>query len=168
MPEAILVPLAILVSAALALFCVLWQINQQRKLKKQTNSIQVMLALCSDKDLYDASSMISEIEDDPNDSSEKYAHSPPENLTVQQKNKWLKKRSALRAMVNFFETVSVGIRQNIYDEEIICGCARSMFIKNYERIEPFILKMRSKNNVYSYGEHFQHIAEKFRQVDPPP
>ena len=176
MSEAVIVAatqaLAILAAAALASWCVLWQMRQRRKLEKQTNSIRVMLTLCSDKDLYDASCIVSEIEDDPDDSSDKYAHSPPERLAApggaSEKAAWLKKRSALRALVNFFETVSVGILQNIYDEEIICGCARAMFVKNYERVEPFILKTRTKSNVYSYGEHFQHVAKKFADMPPPP
>ena len=172
--------IAVFVAAVLEISAILWaawlayrgvarQMEDRRNLEKQTNSIQVMLTLCSDKDLYDASRIVSEIEDNPDDSSDKYAHPLPEKLThpdsALEKEEWLKKRSALRALVNFFETVSVGVRQNIYDESIIRGCARALFVKNYERTEPFILKMRKESNIHSYGENFQRVAKKFADTN---
>ena len=159
---------AVAFAAGLAYWGVVCQMNGRRKLEKQTNSINVMLMLCSDRDLYDASRVVSEIEDDPDDSSEKYAHPLPGNLEGEKKEGWLKKRSALRALVNFFETVSVGVFQDIYDEEIIRGCARTMFVKNYERTAPFIRKMRREVNIHSYGENFERIAEKFAAQPVPP
>ena len=159
---------AIALAGGLAYWGVVRQMGERRKLQKQTNSINVMLTLCSDRDLYDASRVVSEIEDDPDDSSEKYAHPLPQKLSAEDKEAWLRKRSALRALVNFFEMVSVGIRENIYDEAIIRGCARAMFVKNHERTERFILKMRKESNTYSYGENFQRIAEKFAAPNTPP
>ena len=137
------------------------QTRERRRLEKQTNSIQVMLSLCNDRDLLRASGLVSEIDDDPDDESGKYACPPAKEWEKSKLENWLEKRGALRALVNFFETVSVGICNNIYDRDIIFGCARTMFLKNFDRTKGFIYEMRRRRNVDSYGEHFERVAEEF-------
>ena len=64
-------------------------------------------------------------------------------------------------MVNYFETVSIGIRQNIYDKEIIRVYAGVLFVRMFKRTAAFIFKMREVQNYRAYGENFQSIAEEF-------
>ena len=159
--------IAIAVAAWLGYLGVVRQMDARRLLEKQTNSVNVMLSLFNDRDLLEASRTVSAIADDPEDDAAKYAHPPHAGLTDEQRDKWTDRGGVLRALVNFFETVSVGIRHDIYDKEIIRGCARAMFVKTHARTAGFILKSRERHNTPTYGEYFDIIAADFAAKPPP-
>ena len=153
----------LLLTAALAYWGVTRRMNGQRKLIKQNNSINAMLALQKDGDLMSAMNLVAKISTDEKDSVELYASSDGARKG-DGKNGWdeesRKKSHALSAVVNYFETVSIGIRKNIYDEEIIRVNAGVMFVEMHKRTRAFILKMQEEH--YSaYGENFQSVAEEF-------
>ena len=154
----------ILLAALLAYLGVTRQINGQRKLIKQNNSINAMLALQKDGDLMSAMNLVAKISTDEQDSVELYASSDGARKG-DGKNGWDEERRnkshALSAVVNYFETVSIGIRQNIYDEEIIRVYAGVMFVEMYKRTRTFIIKMQEEHYP-AYGENFQSVAEEFQ------
>ena len=142
--------------------------DAQRLLEKQTNSVNVMLSLFNDRDLLEASRIVSAISDDPHDDAAKYAYPPGIGLKDEERIEWTKRSGALRALVNFFETVSVGIRHDIYDKEIIRGCARAMFVKTHARTTGFIQKSRERHNTPTYGEYFDMIVTQDFSARTPP
>ena len=159
--------IAIAVAAWFGYLGVVRQMGARRLLEKQTNSVNVMLSLFNDRDLLNASRIVSAIADNPEDDAAKYAYPPPVELPDERRDKWTEKSSALRALVNFFETVSVGVRCDIYDEKIIRGCARTMFIKTHARTAGFILKSRERHNAPAYGENFDIVAADFASPPSP-
>ena len=159
--------IAIAAAAWLGYKGVVRQMDARRTLEKQTNSINVMLSLFNDRDLLDASRVVSAIADNPEENAAKYAFPPPAELTGEQQGRWAEKGGALRTLVNFFETVSVGIDQDIYDKKIIRGCARAMFVKTHARTADFIQKSRERHNTPTFGEHFERVADEFAAPAPP-
>lgn len=161
--SAIVQSAVLLLTAGLAYWGVLRQIRGQRRLTKQNNSINAMLALQKDGDLLRAMNLVAKISTDDKDSVEFYAAADGPRKGAG-KSEWdeesREKSHALSTVVNYFETVSIGIRQNIYDREIIRVYAGVMFAEMHRRTAPFILKMREVH-YRAYGENFQRIAEEF-------
>ena len=107
--------------AAVAAVCgVGWQIKAQRKLVRENNSINVIQSVLVESNLTHAMNLVSRISSDKNDSVEFYA-SPDHLKEGTGKSEWdeesREKHHALTTMVNYFETISMGIQQKVYDEK---------------------------------------------------
>lgn len=150
---------AFLLALAPALAAVFWQIREQRKLTKQNNSINAMAALQRDGDLSRAMNKVAEIaEGRAENGAAFYAHPKAE---------WdedsREKSRALMTVVDYFETVSVGILRDIYDKEIIHDIARGMFVETRQRVKPFVEEVRKKSERESFGANFERVAEEFSE-----
>lgn len=147
---------------AVAVAC--WQINAQRKLAKQNNSIDKMWELQEDGNLRRSMNVVAKMLAD-GEKVESYASRDALKKGAG-KNDWdedsRRKSHALDAVVEYFELISIGILQDIYDREIVRAYARDIFVEMHERVKPFIREMRAKHS-RSYGENFQRVAEEFRE-----
>lgn len=69
----------------------------------------------------------------------------------------------IRYVLNHYEYVSVGIQQDIYDEQIfkdsICGVVVSL----YERTKPFIVKVREEENRLTIFQEFEWLACRWKE-----
>lgn len=148
--------------AGVAVGC--WQIGAQRKLAKQNNSINKMWEMQKDDNLRESMESVAKMRE-KGEKVESYASLKKlkENTG---KSEWdedsRKKSHALDAVVEYFELVSIGVGENIYDEKIVRIYARNIFVEMYARTEPFIVEMRNEHDKF-YGKEFQKIAEKFRK-----
>ena len=156
---------AVAVAAAFAYFGVVRQMGERRRLEKQTNSIQVMLTAWKDRDLLRAFRVVAKIHDDPNDQVESYAYR--DIPAGEDKAAWAGKSQALFSLVNYFETVSAGVRADIYDRKVIRMCGETMFTTSYQRTRKFILEVRSRHKSPTFGEHFERVADEFAAPAPP-
>ena len=139
-----------------------WQIGAQRKLTKQNNSINKMWALQADGNLRDSMNSVAKMSADGENvasygSLEKFEKNTGKNGWDEESRK---KSRALNEVVDYFELVSIGVQQNIYDKKIIRIYARDIFVKMFDRVEPFIIEMR-ESHYSAYGENFQSVAEEF-------
>ena len=150
---------AIVAAAGLAYWGVTRQMRERRRLGKQTNSINVMLAAWEDRDLLRAFRIVAKIHDDPRDHVELYAYRDiPEG---EDKSVWGGKSQALFALVNYFETISVGVCEDIYDKRIIRKCGETMFTTSHARTRKFIQEVRVRHGAPHFGEYFERVAKEF-------
>ena len=158
-----LIELAV-IAAGVLVAC--WGINEQRKRAKESNSLNVVQEWQRDG-LERSMHLVAKMCTD-GDQVESYASLAKlrENTG---KSGWdresRRKSRALIAVVDQFEKVSIGIRENIYDREIIRAFADDMFVEMFRRVEPFIREMR-KAHYSAYGENFQIVAEEFAGKNP--
>ena len=152
---------AIVVAAIVGYRAIVRQIESQRKLQKQNNSIRVISAFFSDHDLVRAARILAEIDVNPEDNVEIYAYAnPPQNGDSE---KWFAKSSALFSLINYFEIISVGIEADIYDRDIVRNGAQKIFATTYDRTVAFICKARGQRSAPNFGVHFERVAEEFKR-----
>ena len=142
------------------------QTRERRRLEKQTNSIQVMLSLCNDRDLLEALRVVVKIDNDPRDNIESYAY--PSASESEKRDEWSRKSQAVFSLVNYLETVSAGICEDIYDREIIRKCGRTTFTASHKRTAKFIREVRERRNAPNFAEHFERVAADFAASEPAP
>ena len=69
--------------------------------------------------------------------------------------------TSLMVVFNFLESVSLGIRQGIMDEEFVKGFFQSMFIKQYHRYQPYIEYRRRETQNPKIWENFTYLSDKW-------
>ena len=157
---------AVAIAAGLAYWGVVQQMRARRLLEKQTNSINVMLAAWKDHDLLRAFRVVVAIHDDPRDNVKFYAyHKIPDG---EDQKLWAEKSQALFSLVNYFETVSGGICQDIYDWKIIHKIGKTMFTTSYKRTKKFIEEVRvrqEREGAKDFGRHFEEVALGFSSIE---
>ena len=142
------------------------QIRAHRKLTKQNNSINKMWALKGDDDLSKAMNKIAQMwaEGEKMDSyaSLKKLRENAGRPDLQWDEESREKSHALNHVVDYFELVSIGIEQGIYDKAIIRDYAQDTFVEIYKRTKPFIFEMQ---NEYSsaYSAKFEAFATKWEK-----
>ena len=141
------------------------QIRAQRQMTKQNNSINKMWALKGDGDLSKAMNKIAQMwaEEEKMDSyaSLKKFRENVGQQDLQWDEKSREKNHALNHVVDYFELVSVGLKQGIYDEAIIRDYAQDTFVEMRKRTKLFVLEMRRAHNP-AYGKNFQRVTLEFR------
>lgn len=170
-------PAAILAMAA-GLLGVVFQISGQRKLTKQNNSIAVLMELREDAPLKSAMEVVAEVFTKERGKMVSLA------FGIESGEDQAKHR-ALMAVIDYFEAVSVGIRHNIYDKDIIRECARNEFLVMFGRTKPFIRAVRQKQeqgekpdsrifgemsdkiDLGKFGKNFEEVAEEFANSAAP-
>ena len=153
-------PVVVEVFAILAAVVCIWkQIQQQRILQKQNNSISIMMAFSTNPDIMQALLVVAKIHNSSEEKVDTYAEEAPPNGSDE--TEWLDKRRKLFLLVNYLEMVSVGIKSNIYDRKIIYDSAKTIFTQTYECMKPFIERRRALKHSQSFGEKFEQIAQEF-------
>lgn len=71
------------------------------------------------------------------------------------------KRRQIHYFLNFFERVSVSVKNDIYDECMLKQVFYSSAVKNFDIIEPFIKALREKYNTNTYYQEYQWLARKW-------
>ncbi|MGV7962045.1 DUF4760 domain-containing protein [Photorhabdus tasmaniensis] len=74
-------------------------------------------------------------------------------------------RRQIHYFLNFFERVSVNVKNNIYDECMLKEVLYSTAVKNFEIVEPFIKALREKFNSQTYYQEYEWLAKRW-QTDP--
>lgn len=68
---------------------------------------------------------------------------------------------ALFSMFNYFESISLGIKRNMLDEEFVKGFFKSQFTKYYNKYYFYIEFRRRSNNSPSAWKNFTDLANKW-------
>ena len=71
------------------------------------------------------------------------------------------KRRQIHYFLNFFERVSVSIKNDIYDECMLKQVLYSTAVKNFDIVEPFIKALREKYTTNTYYQEYQWLAKRW-------
>lgn len=113
-----------------------------------------------DEKLVAASRLLAGFDGDSETSVENYAYA---------KNRDTDQRKAIQTLLNFYEAVAVGIKNDIYDEQIVKDCQGTIIVGVWRFSEPFVKRLRSENRRDSLYEHLERLACKLEDsgVNPP-
>ena len=130
-------------------------IRAQRKLEKQKNAIAVMLRAFQEPDLKEANALLSKIDQSSEESVECYAY---------RDRRGSGERKSIESLLNFYEAVSVGVLNDIYDEKIIRDCYCSMLLAIWERSFPFIRRLRDEHETATLYENFEAVVDRLHNA----
>ena len=120
------------------------RIKKQRELQQQTLSIQEMQRLWGDRSFHGdiADVMLIGKEAD----IAQYAKDRKDHLDKdsEEKKKWVEETTKIVRTINYFDLISVGIYEGIYDSDIIERILKDMVLEFYDRTEPFIKEIQKQ------------------------
>ncbi|MBX8485411.1 DUF4760 domain-containing protein [Pseudomonas cichorii] len=70
---------------------------------------------------------------------------------------------SVRYVLNHWERVFVGVRQNIYDECMLREANYNVVIRMYDQARPFIEAVREKSHIDTYWQCLEEAAERWRK-----
>ena len=76
---------------------------------------------------------------------------------------WIDKRNDLIWLIDYFELISVGVYEKIYDDKILVKSSRTLFAESYEELEGFIIALRRERKQPTCCEYFERFANKLRK-----
>lgn len=135
-----------------------YQIRKQRELQQKTLSMEAMRRLWSDRSFEDDIRDVLGI----NDISQ-YTEKRGDVRTDDKQ--WTEKRERLVRVINYYEMLSVGVHENIYDRNIIKLYNKSQIIKLFNLTLPFIEKIREEYNNPSLAMEFEKFARGLESGD---
>ncbi len=153
---------ATLIAAAVALvgglFFVRYQIKNRKKLQQKALSIEAMRLLWSDRLLEDD---IREVRK----ASDISQYAPERGETHPYDEPWEETRNRIVRVINYYEMLSVGVHEGIYDRDIIKRYNKSQIIKLFDLTLPFIEKIREEYNSQSLAVEFEKFARGLESGD---
>ena len=135
-------------------------IRSHRAVEKQRSGIQAMTRFFLDEELQTASRLLAKIDRSRDHSVEIYAYAEKRDTD---------ERKALQMLLNFFETIAVGIKNNIYDERIVKNCQGTIIVGTWHFAESFVKRLRKENQCDSFYEHLGNLVRELESegVTPP-
>ncbi|MEX9852093.1 DUF4760 domain-containing protein [Providencia huaxiensis] len=88
---------------------------------------------------------------------------PPENQTEKEKDSDRDDRRKIGYYLNFFERVSVSIKNGIYDETMLKQVLYNTAIKNYDVAEPLIHALRLKHGRSTYYQEYEWLVDRWKR-----
>lgn len=153
---------ATLISAAVALagglIFVRYQIKNRKNLQQKTLSMEAMRILWSDRLLEDDIRKILKAKN-----ISQYAEKRGD-VHVHNKE-WEETRNRIVRIINYYEMLSVGVHEGIYDRNIIKRYNKSQIVILFDLTQPFIEKFRKEYNVRSVAEEFEKFARGLKSGD---
>jgi len=128
-----------------------YQIRKQRELQQKTLSMEAMRRLWSDRSFEDDIRKVLEISD-----IFRYAEKRGDVRTDDKQ--WAENRERIVRVINYYEMLSVGVHEGIYDRDIIKRYNKSEIIKSFNWTLPFIEKIREEYNSQCLAVEFEKFA----------
>jgi len=151
-----------LISAAVALvgslIFVRYQIKDRKKLQQKTLSMEAMRLLWSDRLLEDDIRKVLKVSD-----ISQYAQKRGKTHACDKQ--WEETRNRIVRIINYYEMLSVGVHEGIYDRNIIKRYNKSQIIKLFNLTRPFIEKIREEYNNQSLAMEFEKFARSLENSD---
>ncbi|MDD9799352.1 MAG: DUF4760 domain-containing protein [Gammaproteobacteria bacterium] len=151
-----------MISAAVALvgslIFVRYQIKDRKKLQQKTLSMEAMRLLWSDRLLEDDIRKVLKVSD-----ISQYAQKRGKTHACDKQ--WEETRNRIVRIINYYEMLSVGIHEGIYDRNIIKRYNKSQIIKLFNLTRPFIEKIREEYNNQSLAMEFEKFARSLENSD---
>lgn len=135
-----------------------YQIRKQRELQQKTLSMEAMRRLWSDRSFEDDIRKVLGIND-----ISRYAEKRDTART--DGKQWAENRERIVRVINYYEMLSVGIHEGIYDRNIIKRYNKSQIIKFFNLTLPFIEKIREEYNNQSLAMEFEKFARSLESSD---
>ena len=88
---------------------------------------------------------------------------PCEGQSDEEKEKDKEEKRKIGYYLNFFERVSVSIKNGIYDETMLKEVLFNTAIKNYDIAEPFIKAIREKHGRNTYYQEYEWLVDKWKR-----
>ena len=76
---------------------------------------------------------------------------------------WIDKRNDLIWLIDYFELISVGVYEKIYDKKILVKSSRALFAESYDELAGFIAAWRRERNQPTCCEYFERFANELRK-----
>ncbi|HEN8710605.1 TPA: DUF4760 domain-containing protein [Pseudomonas putida] len=73
------------------------------------------------------------------------------------------KANSVRYVLNHWERVFVGLRQGIYDEQMLREANYNVVLRMYDQARPFIEAVREKSQVKTYWQCLEQAVERWRK-----
>ncbi|MDC9714853.1 MAG: DUF4760 domain-containing protein [Gammaproteobacteria bacterium] len=134
-----------------AVFVAWVSIKKQKDTAKKDKTISLLMKDLEDDFLKDGMKALLIVHDSENDDVAIYANPAHRNDD---------KAIAIRNLLNYYENIAVGVNSGIYDIEMIKKSQKTMILSIYKQSEPFIIRLREKNNNPKLYIEF----EKFIQI----
>jgi hypothetical protein len=126
----------------------------QRKTTKQKSALEFLDRLSTEQSLIDSANFLKDCHLNPEMSVELIATSKKE----EHKNKQVQ----LDVILNYFETLSIGVRIGIYDKKTVRLARKQQIIHTFERSEVYIKKIRKDLKNDKIFENLEWLFEKFK------
>ena len=126
----------------------------QRKTTKQKSALEFLDRLSTEQSLIDSANFLKDCHSNPEMSVELIATSKKE----EHKNKQVQ----LDVILNYFETLSIGVRIGIYDKKTVRLSRKQQIIHTFERSEVYIKKIRKDLKNDKIFENLEWLFEKFK------
>ncbi|HEF8779592.1 TPA: DUF4760 domain-containing protein [Providencia rettgeri] len=88
---------------------------------------------------------------------------PCSDQSEEEKESDKEERRKIGYYLNFFERVSVSIKNGIYDETMLKEVLFNTAIKNYDIAEPFIKAIREKHGRSTYYQEYEWLVDKWKR-----
>ncbi len=149
-------PQVVIVTSLLAAFFSVVTIRSSRKTVRQKNAIDLMMDFTKSDTLVPSFALLRSIHNDTSRSIE--------TLAKGEENSEDKRHT--RLLLNYLENVAIGIRNGIYDEQIIRDNRRTLILHTWEMALPFVERQRSKDENKHYYEHLEWLVCRFKSQPP--
>lgn len=136
-------------------------IKSQTTINQKRAAIDLMIQMKQDQLMVDVYPIINRIHKDTRDSIELYANPDPERTDEKKKEV-----AKIRYLLNYYETICVGINNGIYDEQIIIDNRYTPMVTTYIFTKRYIETVRQNAGTDSSYEHFENRILEWKERDP--
>lgn len=145
---------AILISGGVGATIAVLSIKSAREIARKKNAIDLVISAKQDDYQRESIKVIRDYHEDAHKDIVSLAHkSSDDNVVKAQKH--------LRYILNYFEYISVGVRNKIYDEKIIKDSMFGTISKTYTQCKPYILKARELSSSNTIYQEFEALAQRW-------
>ena len=127
-------------------------IYSQRKTTKQKSALEFLDKLSTEKNLIDGAKFLKECHSNPEMSIELIATS--------KKQEHKDRQMQLDTILNYFESLSIGVRIGIYDNKTVQLSRRQQIIHTFTQAEPYIKNIRKDLNNDKIFENLEWLSNK--------
>lgn len=137
---------AIVVSALGVILTVLWN----RRIAKRRATLDLVLAEETDPAMVSKRNEFVRLRDDGHLAQ----WADPQKTSSEQ-------AGSIRAMLNRYELIAIGIRQKTIDEKMYKKWCRTTLVKEWTACKPFIMQLRQNTNTPTYFCEFEALAKRW-------
>jgi LEA14-like dessication related protein len=149
---------AILFVLMVTALAALWSIRSQKVISKKRATIDLMMKMKQDPSMEGVYSILTRVNNNSTESMETFAYTNSDVCTIEAEK--------IRYLLNYYETISVGIKNGIYDESIIIDSRLSVMIMTFKFSRQYIAKVRELNKTSTAYVHFEERINKWRGKYP--
>jgi len=147
----------IAVSGLLAAIIAVVTVVTARRTARQANATALMMELSETNHLGKGLELLRRMHNNPKESIETVAKNPNDN-TPEEIN--------IRRVLNYYESLSAGVRRGIYDEKIIRDNRRTSILSIWQMTKPYIQKLRDEEENTAFYEHLEWLVNRFCNKHP--